>query len=282
MEELVIYSTIILTFIRFIGLAVSIDFYFKMKNRTHIFFTLGWGVFLLAGFAVLIDELFDILLIIDILKILNGIFIAIGGLLIVCGIYSYFRVLNLKIIHVLNLLVIAVSLIIYIPFGTYLVRYSSMIICLFLFISLFILMWLEREKFKKIIGKPIKWYYIVVFFFFCYINIYLLIYHLIVIFLSYKNIDSFAIFLYYFNSIAITILVIFFSIQLEYAILNNHKFQLKDKYSHNLGNIMQSIISSQEMIEEHNSLGVDTTALEGLNAIKLKEASNLIKEIRDL
>jgi light-regulated signal transduction histidine kinase (bacteriophytochrome) len=74
-----------------------------------------------------------------------------------------------------------------------------------------------------------------------------------------------------------------FLVHLEYNISNSQKFQLKDKYSHEMGNILQVIQSSIDLLSQKKDQN-DVDSLEGRELIKTKcqEASTLIREIRDL
>ena len=78
------------------------------------------------------------------------------------------------------------------------------------------------------------------------------------------------------------IFVILFIVHLEYVSTNKKKNDLKDKYSHNLGNIMQAISSAQELIDDKNIAKEKTSELNHLIKIKIDEASKLIREIRKL
>jgi hypothetical protein len=86
----------------------------------------------------------------------------------------------------------------------------------------------------------------------------------------------------YTSIIIMTILVIAFIIHLEYTISHEQQNQLKDKYSHNLGNIMQVIYSSTDLFKKITNLeSIDNDKLDLIER-KCKEASELIKEIREI
>ena len=94
--------------------------------------------------------------------------------------------------------------------------------------------------------------------------------------------DPLVISLYYIPSISSTALLIVLLVHLEYTISSREKFGLKDKYSHNLGNIMQTITSSSDLIKISANLNNQDASNLNLINKKCKEASRLIKEIRKL
>jgi hypothetical protein len=86
----------------------------------------------------------------------------------------------------------------------------------------------------------------------------------------------------YIPIIIATLLMILLLIHLEYNISDKKKFELKDKYSHNLGNIMQAISTANEIINKKEVSKAESTELGELIETKIKEASELIREIREL
>jgi hypothetical protein len=86
----------------------------------------------------------------------------------------------------------------------------------------------------------------------------------------------------YVPGIVTTLLLIILLVHLEYSISNREKFDLKDKYSHELGNIMQAIFTTFDLIKTKREPKKEVAELEALLETKLNDASNLIKEIRKL
>lgn len=70
-------------------------------------------------------------------------------------------------------------------------------------------------------------------------------------------------------------------IHLEHNIANQEKFQLKDTYSHNLGNIIQVIFSASLLSEMDKTAEGESEKLQLIQK-KCNEASEIIKEIRKL
>jgi hypothetical protein len=107
---------------------------------------------------------------------------------------------------------------------------------------MFLLPFFRYNSYKKKIGKRIKWYY-----FSCasiLIYIPLAILNVMTSIGSFQCQDIILIIASYTSIIIMTILLIAFIIHLETTITSKHQNQMKDMYSHNLGNIMQVIYSS--------------------------------------
>ena len=87
-------------------------------------------------------------------------------------------------------------------------------------------------------------------------------------------------FINYFLGILITIIILIHSIHLEYDISKIQKYKLRDKYSHDLGNLIQVIYSATDLTNVNGDLTKDKT--ENLEIIqkKCEEAAKLIKEIK--
>jgi len=82
--------------------------------------------------------------------------------------------------------------------------------------------------------------------------------------------------------IVITTLIIVLSIHLEYKVTEDDKGNLKDKYSHNLGNVIQAANTSFELNDNPSVNGDEKEELKDILRKKLKEAADLIKIIREI
>lgn len=140
----------------------------------------------------------------------------------------------------------------------------------------------KLKKFKEFVGKSIRWYYITCGTVFGYLPISIFIYTQGYGYGLYNTDDILFIILNYTIGIVTHILLIVLFIHLEYNISNERKNQLKDKYSHNLGNIMQVIYSSSDIVKRIANLEKPEREKLDLLERKCKEASNLINEIRDI
>jgi hypothetical protein len=139
------------------------------------------------------------------------------------------------------------------------------------------------RKFKTKIGKSIMWYHAVTVSFFTYVPVSI---YIVLQGYSYGlyNVDNpFLVILNYIFPLATTIILIVFQIHFEYGISNNQKFQLKDKYSHEIGNILQIIQSSMDIVSQNkDKVNVEVNEINDLVRTKCIEASTLIREIRTL
>ena len=86
----------------------------------------------------------------------------------------------------------------------------------------------------------------------------------------------------YIPSIGASILLIVLLVHLEYTTSARHQFDLKDKYSHNLGNILQVVTSASDLTELNYDQGKDIKPNLELIKEKTEKAGELIKQIRDL
>ncbi len=94
----------------------------------------------------------------------------------------------------------------------------------------------------------------------------------------YHSDNAFMIIRYYFFAIGITLLISMLIVHLEQSISYLQKAQLRDIYSHDLGNIMQIILNNIEAIDS-----IDEKNQPNADLIKSKciEAGDLITEIRE-
>ena len=150
------------------------------------------------------------------------------------------------------------------------------------FIMVFLFPLIKKRKLKEVLGESLKWYYITAVAF-------LLIIPILSIAMSqgysygyYEVDDPLPLILFYVTPISATILVIIYLIHMEYNISNQHKNQLKDKYSHNLGNILQCIMSANDICNINDQISDDSKAAHEMIEQKCHDASEIISEIRKL
>ncbi len=79
-----------------------------------------------------------------------------------------------------------------------------------------------------------------------------------------------------------SICLIILFVHLEYTTSSRKQLELKDNYSHDLGNILQVISSAFELIEMKGRSESETSELGELLKDKLNEAAKQIREIREL
>jgi len=89
-------------------------------------------------------------------------------------------------------------------------------------------------------------------------------------------------FINYFVGIINAIFILIYSIHLEYDILRNQKYRLRDKYSHDLGNLIQVIYSATDLTDVNDDLSKEKAENLELIQKKCEEAAKLIKEIKKI
>jgi len=278
LHELVFFSLLILTFIRLVGLGVSIDLFMESKHSRYKTLTLGWTLWVITGIIpILSDNLVDVNFS-EILLVLNSIFLVVGFLLVTIGIISHFREIPaIASIALTCFIALPPILLYYVDGFDSAISFSSLG-----FLSVAILLvysaWLDRKNLRMLLGNSIKWFFGIIIFGF----IYLINGALTVLegysFGLYQSNNVFMIVRYYFFAIGITLLITILIIHLEQSISYLQKFQLRDIYSHDLGNIMQIILNNIEAIDS-----IDEKNQPNADLIKMKciEAGDLIKEIRE-
>ncbi|MFX0027606.1 MAG: hypothetical protein ACFE8B_00225 [Candidatus Hermodarchaeota archaeon] len=268
--------------IRSLGIIVSMNFYYESKSNTYIFFTISWLFWVLAGIIALFSGITMDQKLEDFLLLINYILGPIAIFFIGSGLTSYYLKISFKKIQLTSIILIIFPLIIVFTLGLVPVALYNRIFQFFGIIIIFLLPFLNYDTFKKEIEKSIRWYYLTCFSILIYIPLALLSMFSSVFSGSFQSENITIITAAYSSIIIMTILIIVFIIHVEYTISYKQKNQLKDKYSHNLGNIMQVINSSSDLI----SMSANLTELDRVNLklvqSKCKESAKLINEIREL
>lgn len=232
-------------------------------------------------FPIISDSIYDVL-ISDIFLLLNAIFASIATIFIVFGLFAYFMKISK------NVLIILIIIVIFIPILTSLILGITNAIKLALlfhnlaYILAFIGPLFRLKSFKKQVGKSIRWYYGVLLSFFTYLPISFIIFLQGFSYGLYDVNNEFVIILNYIPSIATTILIVIFLIHIEYNNSTFLKNKLKDQYSHDLGNILQVLLSTTDLLKLKEAVEEDERDYIDLLKKKCKEASKLISEIRKL
>ncbi len=283
MNELILYSQIVLFIIRIIGFVVSIEFYHDLKKNEFIIFAISWLLFILSTLLAIVPIFWDNQTILQILLIINVLFTSLGVIFYIWGIYIYFISINPRLMLIFIGVFTIIAFILYIAINSLTAILFMVIGFNLVLVSTFIIPSLKINQFKNFMGKSIRWYYSVLFF--------VLLYIIISIYTSlsgfdyglYESDDTIMILLYYVPTNFISIILIILLIHLEYGISTREVHDLKDKYSHDIGNILQVISTATEISNNQENFQKDIlTEMKDLVQNKVKEASNLIKEIRDL
>ncbi|MFX0037057.1 MAG: hypothetical protein ACFE9I_15610 [Candidatus Hermodarchaeota archaeon] len=282
MHELIFFSMFLLVLIRVVGVIVSVNFYHESKSNTYIYFIIGWFFWIIAGIVALLSAITYNQIQEKMFLLMNYIIGPIAIFFLAVGLSSYYIKISTNKIKYISVLLIIFPLIVNFSIGIVLVGLYARIFQFLGIILAFLLPFLKYDTFKKRIGKSIRWYYLTCFSIVIYIP--LAISNMINSALSgsFQSQDLAIIIGAYSSIILMTILLIAFIIHLEYTISNEQHSQLKDKYSHDLGNIMQVIYSSAELFKRIlNIEKIDNDKLDLIEK-KCREASKLIKEIRNI
>jgi len=282
MNDLILVFLIIFIIVRVIGLAVSLDFYYDTRKNKFKIFSIGWALWIIAAIMPIYSTLVKDAFLVDLLLVLNVLFFSLGALFYGWGIYKYFLTVPVKIIESLIIITIAATILFWLIIGKSAVLIFLAIFIYALLISTYIIPPFKKENFKKFIGKSIRWYFTPIFIMLTYIPVSIVIYLHGYGFGLYSSNDVVLIILNYIPTIGATFLMIVLLVHLEYNISSREKFDLKDKYSHELGNIMQAIFTSYDLIKAKREPTQEVAELEALLETKLDEASALIKQIRKL
>jgi len=283
MNELLVLGILILFFIRIIGLIVSVDFYYDTKSKTYIIFIIGWSLWIISGIFPLLYQLANNQSQKEFYLLMNYIFGPLSLLILLTGLSSFYLKISQSKLISFSLILIVTPLIVYFALGLIFVSIFSRIIFFLSFFILFLLPNFKFKVFKEKIGKSIRWYYL--------ICVSIAIYMPISIFLLINN-EFFGIYtiennqiiiISYVSIIITTSFIIAFIIHLEYNTTYEQMKDLKDKYSHDLGNILQAIESAHSLTRLDDKLD-NNSLLEVENIIekKFREASKTLKEIRKL
>jgi len=278
MNEIIVLGLLFALLSRFIGLIISIGFYNSLRDKKFIKLVLGWFFWICAGTLNLSSEIINQVPTNDIVILLNTIFSALGDIFVLIGVISYFR----KIPN--NMFIILTSIFVIGPILAYSIpsfrSLLSVISLLRLFVTIFftVIPIIERKRFKKqLSNKTYFWFYITTIIIYLYTVSYFLLTLQGKIYGGIINAPGLELIIYLFLLDSTTFLVVILVNQIEYDISSYYKFELKDKYSHDLGNILQRLYTASDLIREEKDLKM-------LDIIEknIKEAAELIKEIRDI
>jgi len=282
LNELIFFSIIVLIIIRLVGVVVSTDFYYDTKSKTYIYFFIGWGLWAISLIFIILNESEHNSSIGIILLFLNYILGPIALILILVGLTSYYlKIYHFKIFFFL-ILSILISIVLFIIVGLNFVYYLSRIYTFSFYFIFLLLPIMKFRKFKKKVGKSIRWYYLSCFSILYYIPLSIFFSLGSDSYILYQTENINAIILSYVPIILTTLILIVFMIHLEYNISSDQKKFLKDKYSHNLGNIFQGIMSGYNLnIIKEGSEEILSEVKEIMKKL-IEEAKEIIEEIRNL
>lgn len=281
MHIIALFGILLLIFWRVFGLIISIEFLRELKETKFKILIFGWFIWILAGCSALLSDFFENQLLTDIFLLINGITTSIALLFVMMGLFSYFRELSGKNLALLCIIFTSVPLFAFL-LGFYSIAFNLSSVFLFLIVLIYGIVPLkERKIFKNNISiKSYYWYLIVLLTIYSYFISYVIFVFHGYSFGFYSDEFGIPMFVNYFLGNASTISLIIYSIHLEYDISKIQKFKLSDKYSHDLGNIIQVISSAAILTNVDEDLNKEKIGNLNLIQKKCEEAAKLIKDIR--
>ncbi len=282
MNQIVFFALLISAFIRFLGVMFTIEFYLESKLLRYKVIVLGWFILLCAGFFPIISIFFQNMFLVASFLAFNAILSAVGGLFLIIGFFSYFLSLNLKkLVPELLILIFIPNVVISIFLNNLIISFSiSTMFAMFSFFFLILL--IRKNETMRYVKKSIKWFYALCTFMVAYISVSAFYFFKGYSFGLYDVTNNLDVIVNYFFVIGLMVFILEFFIHLEHDISSNKKNELKDKYSHNVGNILQAICNAVEIIELNKNLDEENSEMVKLIKKKVFEASDVIDDIRNL
>ena len=272
MEQDIIIVIAIAFVIRTLGIIESIGFWIRGKKIRFIYFILGWACWTLEGLVTPIRMNQNNNGIFQFLDVGSELLISLGALLIAVGIGSYMFNIKVKMVLISSLILIIIPSFFLFINMYFLAKSFSTLTLLVLAPSLLLMGILNRNKLQDVVGYNIIWFYVAIGFSVIYGLVYILV----------GSNPDFATVEFLFSTL-LTIFLLILLIHFEQGVVEKDKFWLKDKYSHDLGNILQMIRGSASLIEK-TPASEKKDIIEFLSLVEEKwiEASRLLNEIRGL
>ncbi|MFX0021025.1 MAG: hypothetical protein ACFE9S_01770 [Candidatus Hermodarchaeota archaeon] len=282
MNDIVLYFLIFLIIFRFLGFLISFEFFYDTKDNKFIFFMFCWVSWIIAALFPILSDLTEINNIKELLLILNPLFASIGGFFYIWGIIKFIINIQFKFMMIVLISIIVIPTFLYFVISYTLSSLVLNIILSFLIISASILIPIKKKNLKKYIGKSIRWVYLLIVTYVIYLILSIYIYTYGEGFGVYNAENILLILINYIPAIAITIIMFVLLVHFQFSLSTREKNELKDKYSHNFGNILQVIYSASDLIMEISKLELQEKNKLDLIIKKCEEASELIKEIKKI
>jgi hypothetical protein len=282
MNVLVIFSLIMLAIMRILGFWFSLDFYLKTKNFKFKVGFIGWILWTIASILPLLTSFSAIY---ELLLFYNLLFGILAILFLGYNLTSYFIDYGGrgKIIVIITILIVIICHLLLIIFGTNLTISTLAPTLNLVWLFIIITPILKWSTFRRLVDKTV-WY---MFFILISGGIGYIPLGIIEVingydFGLYKVNDILIIGLHYGYFLFITIIFVLIIVHIEYKITENERRDLKDKYSHNLGNALQAINTSLELLKLPNLQDTDQDEIDRTLWSKLQDAADMIKNIREL
>jgi len=282
MNDLVLLSLIIFIFVRVIGLGIAIDFLNCTKAEKFKFITLGWLFWILGVLAPIFSNLVENVYLKEVLLVLNAFLVALGTIFLLWGFFKYFMTVSFKkMVSLIIIFIISTFLFFLITDYTVTITFCALFMNLIL-ISTFVIPPIKIKSFKKFMGRSIIWFYASILTLSLFFSVSIIINLQGYGYGLYNADDPVLIMFNYVPVIATNICLIILFVHLEYTTSSRKQLELKDNYSHDIGNILQVISSAFELLEMKGRSESETSELGELLKDKLNEAAKQIREIREL
>jgi hypothetical protein len=280
MNDILFFSLITIALIRLSGFLVSIEFYIRDKKSNFEYLIIGWFLYFIAVLLPLLTVIFGYPLLFFINDYFNPLLTFIGLFVLLMGYISYLMIVKARFVQSLCIFYSIISTILYFYRGNSIITELSIIAQYITVISCYSLGIYRRKIFEDSVGNSIFWFYLSASFGVSHIlfsGILLPGAYNAGIYQSDSNIN---LIINYFFVIGGGLLLVILIIHLERNVIYKEKLVLIDKYSHDLGNVFQLIMTSIFKLE--NALELNENQLKEVNKIKENsiEASDLIKAIK--
>ncbi len=282
LNTLALYSLILLTIIRLIGLGISFDLFYSIQKKRFLTIIAGWSLWVIAGVLPIIYDNFTFQD--DFLLVLNASFAGEGLLLIFLGVISYFHTLSGKFVFIISIIYLIIPSLLNLICGHILALLIAVLLHLLTYVIILIGVAKTNKQMLKVFSKGVIFFYLTIGSAIFTIGA-VVVSSFVVEDFSYGlyfTVDNGAVIINYSLSITMTVLILMLFIYLERGIIADDKFQLKDKYSHNVGNLLQILLTAVSLIESGRLTPEEKDENIALIQSKSQEVSNLLNEIREL
>lgn len=284
MSLIFVFSITVLTIVRLIGFGAGLDFFLGTRRQRFLAQVLGWLISSIAGFCHLISFLVEDGLLKELSFLLFGICTSVGVFLITISIMLYFKETTIKVVFLICIGLVCLPILLYLVIGLDIAVNFSLYSSYLIIAGIYFLGLIENTAFKQEVGASIKWFYVIII-----VGILQVLVILLLTFQGYNLglydahfLDDYVIFVNNAMSIGILAVTVVLLIHLENSRSERYNYRLKDKYSHDLGNIIQVIVGGMQLVESKQI--ADTEKRDTLLLINQKcaEGAELIQEIRNL
>jgi hypothetical protein len=280
----VVFSQVALIFVRLIGLGVAIDYLINIKRKRFQAQVAGWSIWTLASFSQLLTQFVTDTTIIEVLDFLFAISTLLGSFLLSISVIVYFRHVSVKPIFLVTMVLIIVPFLLYYFLGVNLAVNLTVSFSFIIIGGLFVIGMIEKKNFQQEVGESVKWFYVLIWTGALLMIIYIGFSLTGINLAAYSSEIESEVAIIVVNSfaLALMVLILVLLIHMENSRSSLYNYKLKDKYSHNLGNLVQVMVSAIHIIEQGGVQKSERERIVDLLNQKSQEVSDLIHEIRTL